>query len=124
MLQQRSLLYILDNSGAKKARCIQVANKPKKGMAAISDQITVSIQQLTAHNKKLKKGELAKALVMTTKKMEGPFDGSYTSFDQNSGILLEAAGGKPIGSRILTPSSDKLRTEKYTRIASLAPSLI
>ena len=40
MLQQRSILFILDNSGAKKARCIQVHKKPKRGVAFIADKMT------------------------------------------------------------------------------------
>ena len=55
MLQQRSILFILDNSGAKKARCIQVHKKPKRGVAFIADKMTASVQQLTSNNVKLKK---------------------------------------------------------------------
>ena len=123
MLQQRSLLYILDNSGAKTARCIQIRNKPKRGVASIADQVTVSIQQLTSNNVKLKKGQLSQVLVLTTKKKENRADGSYSNFDLNSGIVLET-NGKPAGSRILGPTSDKLRNEAYARIAALAPALI
>ena len=123
MLQQRSLLYILDNSGAKKARCIQVCNKPKRGVASISDQITVSIQELTNNNVKLKKGQLSQVLVLTTRKKENRADGSYSNFDLNSGVVLEA-NGKPAGSRILGPTSDKLRNEVYARIDALAPALV
>ena len=74
MLQQRSLLFILDNSGAKKVRCIQVRNKPKRGVAQIADQITGSVQQLTTNNVKLKKGQLCQVLVLTTKKSENRLD--------------------------------------------------
>lgn len=123
MLQQRSLLFILDNSGAKKVRCIQVRNKPKRGVAQIADQITGSVQQLTTNNVKLKKGQLCQVLVLTTKKSENRLDGSSSRFDENSGIVLEP-NGKPAGSRILSPTSDKLRTEEYSRIAALAPALI
>jgi large subunit ribosomal protein L14 len=123
MLQQRSLLFILDNSGAKKARCIQVRNKPKRGVASIADQVTVSIQQLTSNNVKLKKGQLAQVLVLTTRKKETRADGSYSNFDLNSGIVLET-NGKPAGSRILGPTSDKLRNEVFARVAALAPALV
>lgn len=123
MLQQRSLLFILDNSGAKKARCIQVRNKPKRGVASIADQLTVSVQQLISNNVKLKKGQLCQVLVLTTKKKENRADGSYSNFDLNSGIVLET-NGKPAGSRILSPTSDKLRNKEHARIAALAPSLI
>jgi large subunit ribosomal protein L14 len=123
VLQQRSCLFILDNSGAIKARCIQVRNKPKRGVASIADQITVSIQHLTSNNVNLKKGQLCQVLVLTTKKMENRPDGSSSRFDQNSGIVLDSTG-KPAGSRILTPTSDKLRTAEHARVAALAPALL
>ena len=68
MLQQRSLIFILDNSGAKKVRTISVKNKPKRGIAFISDQVTTAVQQLTTNNVKLQKGQLCQVLIMTTKK--------------------------------------------------------
>ena len=40
-------------------------------------------------------------------------DGSSSSFDLNSGIVLDP-NGKPAGSRILTPTSDRLRNEEYS----------
>ena len=84
-----------DNSGAKKARCIQVHKKPKRGVAFIADKMTASVQQLTSNNVKLKKGQLCQVLVLTTKKVENRFDGSSSSFDLNSGIVLDP-NGKPI----------------------------
>ena len=92
MLQQRSILFILDNSGAKKARCIQVHKKPKRGVAFIADKMTASVQQLTSNNVKLKKGQLCQVLVLTTKKVENRFDGSSSGFDLNSGIVLDPNG--------------------------------
>ena len=123
MLQQRSILFILDNSGAKKARCIQAHKKPKRGVAFIADKMTASVQQLTSNNVKLKKGQLCQVLVLTTKKVENRFDGSSSSFDLNSGIVLDP-NGKPAGSRILTPTSDRLRNEEHARVAALAPALL
>ena len=123
MLQQRSLIFIIDNSGAKKVRTISVMNKPKRGIAFISDQVTTAVQQLTTNNVKLQKGQLCQVLVMTTKKKEKRGDGSSSNFDKNTGIVLES-NGKPAGSRILGPTSEKFRVEKFNRIAALSPALI
>ena len=123
MIQQLTKLKVADNSGAKKARCIQVHKKPKRGVAFIADKMTASVQQLTSNNVKLKKGQLCQVLVLTTKKVENRFDGSSSSFDLNSGIVIDP-NGKPAGSRILTPTSDKLRNEEHARVAALAPALL
>ena len=85
--------------------------------------MTASVQQLTSNNVKLKKGQLCQILVLTTKKVENRFDGSSSSFDLNSGIVLDP-NGKPAGSRILTPTSDRLRNEEHARVAALAPALL
>ena len=45
------------------------------------------------------------------------------NFNLNSGIVLDP-NGKPAGSRILTPTSDKLRNEEHARVAALAPALL
>jgi len=57
MIQQRSILKVSDNSGAKTVRCIKVLGGFKKKYAKIGDTIIVSIQQL---RNKLKKNSKVK----------------------------------------------------------------
>ena len=46
MIQQRSVLRVADNSGAKTVRCIQVLGGVKKKIAKLGDVIVVSVQEL------------------------------------------------------------------------------
>ena len=52
MIQQRSVLKVVDNSGAKIVRCIKVLGGFKKQYASLGDIIVVSVQQLRNKSKK------------------------------------------------------------------------
>ena len=63
MIQQRTILKVSDNSGAKTVRCIKVLGGFKKKYAKLGDTIIVSVQQLRNKSKKtskVKKGEVYK----------------------------------------------------------------
>ena len=55
MIQQETVLNVIDNSGAKKAKCIKVLGGFKKRYAQLGDIIVVSIQRLRKKSKKTSK---------------------------------------------------------------------
>lgn len=122
MIQMQSRLNVADNSGAREVQCLKVLGGSKRRYAAIGDIIVVSIKE--AHpNSKVKKGEVAKAVIVRTKsKLRRP-DGSYLRFDDNSAVLINAAL-EPIGTRIFGPVARELRAKKFVKIVSLAPEVI
>ena len=70
MIQQQTILRVLDNSGAKTVKCIKVLGGFKKRYAGIGDIIVVSIQQLRNNSRKTSKvlkGMVFRALVIKTK---------------------------------------------------------
>ena len=70
MIQQRTLLEVADNSGAKKIRCIKILGGFKKKTAMIGDIIVASVQQLrytNRHNSKVLKGAVVLALIIKAK---------------------------------------------------------
>jgi large subunit ribosomal protein L14 len=74
-------------------------------------------------NGKVKKGEVAKAVIVRTKREVGRADGTYIKFDTNSAVLINAQG-EPIGTRIFGPVARELRGKKYMKIISLAPEVV
>lgn len=71
MIQQKTILRIADNSGAKTVKCIKVLGGYKKKTAKVGSLIITSVQELRNKSKstsKVKKGEVYKALVIRTKK--------------------------------------------------------
>ena len=83
MIQMTSVLDVADNSGAKKVFCIKVLGGSKRKYASIGDVIVVSIREALP-NSKVKKGDVAKAVIVRTKREVGRPDGSYIKFDGNS----------------------------------------
>lgn len=122
MIQMETVLEAADNSGAKKLRCLKVLGGSKRKYATIGDVIVVSIKD-AAPNGKVKKGQVARAVIVrTTKEIRRP-DGSYIRFDDNSAVLINKEN-EPVGSRIFGPVARELRAKKFMKIVSLAPEVI
>ena len=66
MIQTTTKLDVADNSGAKKVACIKVLGGSKKRYATIGDVIVVSVKEALV-NSKVKKGEVARAVIVRTK---------------------------------------------------------
>src|SRR3954470_4494152 len=119
MVQTTSTLDVADNSGAKKVMCIRVLGGTRRKYASIGDIIVVSIKEAIP-NAKVKKGEVAKAVIVRTKKEVSRQDGSYIPCDANS-AGRGGQGNEPIGTRIFGPVARELRAKKFMKIISLAP---
>ena len=122
MIQMQTRLNVADNSGAKEVMCIKVLGGSKRRSASIGDIIIVSIKDALP-NAKVKKGDVAKAVVVrTVQKLRRP-DGSYIRFDDNSAVLVNAAK-EPVGTRIFGPVARELRAKQFVKIVSLAPEVL
>jgi large subunit ribosomal protein L14 len=122
MIQQQSILYSADNSGAKKLMCIKVLGGTRRKYATVGDVIVVSVKEALPESK-VKKGEVKKGVIVRTRKEISRPDGSYIRFDQNSIVLINEAG-EPIGTRIFGPVARELRARKFMKIISLAPEVL
>ena len=122
MIQMESVLDVADNSGAKRVRCLKVLGGSKRKYASVGDIIVVSVKD-AAPNGKVKKGQVAKAVIVRTRKELRRRDGSYIRFDNNSAVLL-TKDNEPVGSRIFGPVARELRTKQFMKIVSLAPEVL
>jgi large subunit ribosomal protein L14 len=122
MIQMESVLDVADNSGAKRVRCIKVLGGSKRKYATIGDVIVVSVKD-AAPNGKVKKGQVARAVIVRTRKEVRRKDGSYIRFDDNSAVLINKEN-EPVGSRIFGPVARELRARKFMKIVSLAPEVL
>ena len=122
MIQMRTVLDVADNSGAKRVQCIKVIGGSRRKYAGIGDVIVVSIKEALP-NMKVKKGEIAKAVVVRTAQSITRPDGSYIKFDGNSAVLVNQQM-EPIGTRIFGPVARELRAKKFMKIVSLAPEVL
>ena len=122
MVQTTTTLDVADNSGAKKIMCIRVLGGTKRKYASLGDVIVVSIKEAIP-NAKVKKGDVAKAVIVRTRKEVSRQDGSYIRFDVNSAVLVDK-DNEPIGTRIFGPVARELRAKKFMKIISLAPEVL
>jgi large subunit ribosomal protein L14 len=122
MVQMSTTLDVADNSGAKKLMCIKVLGGSKRKYASIGDVIVVSVKEAIP-GAKVKKGEVAKAVIVRTTKEIARSDGSYIRFDSNSAVLINK-DNEPIGTRIFGPVARELRAKKFMKIISLAPEVL
>ena len=122
MIQSETVLDVADNSGAKKVYCIKVLGGSRRRYASVGDIIVVSIREAIP-NSKVKKGEVARAVVVRTAKEIARPDGTYIRFDGNSAVLINQEN-EPIGTRIFGPVARELRAKRFMRIVSLAPEVL
>ena len=122
MIQQTSVLDVADNSGAKKVYCIKVLGGSRRRYASIGDVIIVSVREAIPGSK-VKKGEVARAVIVRTQKELARPDGSSIPFDGNSAVLINKEN-EPIGTRIFGPVARELRAKRFMKIISLAPEVL
>lgn len=122
MIQMQTTLAVADNSGAKKLVCIKVLGGSKRKYAKIGDVVAVTVKEAMP-NSKVKKGDVAKAVIVRTAKEIARQDGSYIRFDNNSAVLINPQN-EPIGTRIFGPVARELRAKKFMKIVSLAPEVL
>ena len=122
MIQVETMLTIADNSGAKTAQCIRILGGSYRRYARIGDIIVVTVKDAIPGSE-IKKGTVAKAVVVRTRKEFGRPDGSYIRFDQNAAVLIND-DKEPRASRIFGPVARELRDKQFMKIISLAPEVV
>jgi large subunit ribosomal protein L14 len=122
MIQEETNLVVADNSGAKKVRCIRVLGGSDRRYAGLGDVVIVAVKTAIP-GAQVKKGEVARAVIVRTKKETRRKDGSFIRFDENAAVLINDQG-EPRGSRIFGPVARELREKQYMKIVSLAPEVL
>jgi len=122
MIQTETQLDVADNSGAKRVACIKVLGGSRRRYAGLGDVIVVSVQEALP-TARVKKGEVARAVVVRTKREYQRPDGTYIKFDTNSAVLI-TKDNEPIGTRIFGPVARELRAKRFMKIVSLAPEVV
>lgn len=120
MIQLNTNLSVIDNSGAKKVKCIKILGGSFVG--SLGDIIVVATQKV-APNRKIKAGEVSKSLIVRQKKETLRKDGSTLKFFENSSIILNDKL-LPVGTRIFGPVARELRSSKNMKVISIAQGII
>ncbi|RCI14832.1 hypothetical protein CP532_0606 [Ophiocordyceps camponoti-leonardi (nom. inval.)] len=127
MIQLKTILKCIDNSGASLVECALVIGQ--KRHAGIGDRIVVVVKEnrnttsglgAAAASNKVRRGDIRHAVVVRTKYISQRRDGSTVRFDDNACVLLSKAGD-PVGTRITGVVGAELRRKKWGKILSMAP---
>ena len=119
MIQLKTILDVADNTGARKASLISVLKAKGKMWAKVGDIVRVNVKESTP-DAVVKKGSMAKGVIVRTKKSIRRQDGTYVRFDSNAVVIIDDAGN-PKGTRVFGPVARELRNMEYMKIISLAP---
>jgi large subunit ribosomal protein L14 len=122
MIQMRTMLTISDNSGARVGQCIKVLGGTRRRYASLGDVVVIAVKDALPGGT-VKKGDVAKAVVIRTVKEHRRRDGSYIRFDQNAVVLIDD-NREPRGTRIFGPVARELREKEFMKIISLAPEVL
>ena len=122
MIQMKTKLDVADNTGAKLAQCIKVLGGTRRRYAAVGDVIILAIKEADPDGM-VKKGEVAKGVIVRTKSNIKRPDGSMLRFDKNAVVLIDDALN-PRGTRIFGPVARELRDKNFMKIVSLAPEVV
>lgn len=115
-------IKVADNSGAKRVECIKILGGSKRDSANIGDILVVSVKEALP-NRKVKKGEVQKAVVVRTKKGIRRDSGEFVKFDSNAVVLINDQN-LPIGTRIFGPVTRELKDKNMLRLISLASTVV
>lgn len=122
MIQERSILKVADNSGAKIVRCFRILGGTRRRYAGVGDVIVVSVQKAEP-GKPVKKKDVVKVLVVRTRTALRRKDGSYVRFDENAVILVDAKK-EPVGTRIFGPLPRELKEKGFEKLMTMAEEIV
>jgi large subunit ribosomal protein L14 len=121
MIQERSIIKIADNSGAKTARCFRILGGTRRRYARIGDIIVASVQ-VAEPRKNVNKKDIVKVLIVRTRQPLKRPDGSYVKFDENAGVIIDAKK-EPIATRVFGPMPKELKA-KSEKLINMAEEIV
>jgi len=123
MIQLRTNLKVIDNTGAKVIQCFHVLGGTKRRFAQIGDIIVAAVKEAEPR-RLVKKHEIVRAVIVRQKKNFRRADGTYIRFDENAAVILEGKSKEPKGGRITGPIPREIREKGFEKLASLASEII
>jgi large subunit ribosomal protein L14 len=122
MIQERSVIKVADNSGAKVVRCFRILGGTHHRYAGVGDVIVASVQSAEPR-KAVKKKDVVKVLVVRTKSALRRKDGSYVRFDENAVVMIDAKK-EPVATRIFGPLPRELKEKGFEKLMTMAEEIV
>lgn len=122
MIQERSILKVADNSGAKTVRCFRILGGTKHHYAQIGDLIIASVQ-VAEPRKAIQKKDIVRAVIVRQRKLYRRKDGSYVKFDDNAVVLVDPKN-EPRSTRIFGPIPREIKERGFEKIGTMAQEIV
>ena len=122
MIQERAILKVADNSGAKTVRCFRVPGGSKRRYARVGDVVIASVQ-VAEPRKSIKKKDIVHALIVRQSAPIRRADGSYVRFDDNAVVIVDDKK-EPKATRVFGPVAREIKELGFDTLASLAEELV
>ena len=122
MIQERAILKVADNSGAKTIRCFRVLGGSRKKFAQVGDIIIASVQ-VAEPRKAVKKKDVVKAVIVRQRNNIRRPDGSYVRFNENSAVLIDEKK-EPRATRIFGPIPREIKDFGFEKIFTIAEEIV
>ncbi|MEK7546829.1 MAG: 50S ribosomal protein L14 [Patescibacteria group bacterium] len=122
MIQERSILKVADNSGAKKIRCFRILGGTRRRYAGIGDIFIASVQEAEPR-KNIKNKDIVRAVLVRSRKPYRRADGSYVRFDENAAVIVDAKK-EPVATRIFGPLPRELKGRGFEKIMTMAEEIV
>ena len=123
MIQERTMLKVADNTGAKIVQCFRVLGGTRRRYAQLGDLIVGAVKEAEPR-RQVKKHDIVRAVIVRQRQTFRRADGSYIRFDDNACVILEGKTKEPRGGRVLGPVARELKEKGFTKIAALAKELV
>lgn len=131
MIQQGTMMQVIDNSGAKTVKCIKVLGGYKKKYATLGDVVVISVQELRNKSKitsKVKKGEIYRALVLRIKRKITRKDGTtmfcHKKAQNNNSVTIINKKRTPLATRLTEPVLFELKKKQFMKFTNLSTGLL
>lgn len=124
MIQQRSILRVADNSGAKALVVIHIFGGSKRKFGYIGDILNCVVREANP-GAAVKDSQIVKAVLVRSRKEFRREDGSYIRFSENAAVVIDNAKDKnPVGTRIFGPIAREIKDKGFAKIASMASEVL
>lgn len=117
MVYVGSALQVIDNSGAKVVECIKVLGNGCT-VAFAGATLIVAVKRVNP-KKRIKKGEIYRAILVSTAKSFLRSNGFQVTFGSNCAVIVSNKD-VPLGTRLLGPVMLEVRTRGLFKVVSMA----
>ncbi|OGZ03257.1 MAG: 50S ribosomal protein L14 [Candidatus Liptonbacteria bacterium RIFOXYC1_FULL_36_8] len=122
MIQERAMLKVADNSGARLVQCFRVLGGTRKRYARIGDIIVASVK-VAEPRKNVKKKDKVRVVIVRQKKDFKREDGSIVRFSENAVVVIDAKK-EPVATRVFGPIPREIKEKGFEKIANMAEEIV